>query len=109
MPCDMWQSVEENLWAVGKHLEAMRGMLRWGVGSVEQQFAGFKALTAGNQEDWWDILECLPTAGIDTINAQYRTRAHTAHPDAGGDHSAMARLNQARDAALAATQGAGNA
>jgi hypothetical protein len=101
LPCDRWDRVEHNFWAIAKHLEAMRGMQRWGVGSVEQQFAGFKALAAQSQETWWNVLECLPSADIDTINAQYRTRARSAHPDAGGSHELMARLNQARDSALA--------
>jgi hypothetical protein len=104
MPCDMWQSVEENLWAVAKHIEAMRGMQRWGVGSVEQQFAGFKALAAQNQEAWWDVLCCRPDDDKDVIEKQYRARARTAHPDvAGGSHEIMSRLNQARESALAAT------
>ncbi len=98
LPCDRWDRVEHNLWAIGKHLEAMRGMQRWGVGSVEQQFAGFKALTAG--ENWWDVLECPPDSPRDVIEAQYRTRIRTAHPDVGGSDQAMARLNVARDEAI---------
>lgn len=99
MPCDMWSSVEENLWAVAKHIEAMRGMQRWGVGSIEQQFAGFKALAAG--EHWWDVLECRADASREIIEAQYKTRIRTAHPDLGGSHDAMSRLNVARDEAIA--------
>lgn len=99
LPCDRWDRVEHNFWAVAKHLEAMRGMQRWGVGSVEQQFAGFKALAAG--ENWWDVLECRPDASREIIEAQYRTRIRTAHPDTGGLHQAMSRLNVARDEAIA--------
>jgi hypothetical protein len=100
MPCDLWQSVEDNLWAVAKHIEAMRGMQRWGVGSIEQQFAGFKALAASSKDAWWDVLECRSDASREVIEAQYKTRARTAHPDVGGSHEAMALLNQARDQAL---------
>ena len=72
---------------------------------MERAFRGFAALAATSQEDWWDVLECLPTADVDTINAQYRVRARSAHPDvAGGSHAAMSRLNTARDSALAATE-----
>lgn len=107
LPCDRWDRVEHNFWAIAKHLEAMRGMQRWGVGSVEQQFAGFKALAASSEstEPWWDVLCCRADATADMINNQYRTRARTAHPDAGGSHAAMARLNQARESALAAATG----
>jgi hypothetical protein len=103
LPCDRWDRVEHNFWAIAKHLEAMRGMQRWGVGSVEQQFAGFKALVA-QSESWFDVLECRADATADTINAQYRARARSAHPDAGGSHAAMSRLNSARDSALATLQ-----
>ena len=71
LPCDRWDRVEHNFWAIAKHLEAMRGMQRWGVGSVEQQFAGFKALAATSHEAWWDVLECLPTADTATVNAPH--------------------------------------
>ena len=102
--CDAFKTVRENAYAIGKTIEALRGIERWGASDMmERAFRGFAALTAG--EDWWDVLECLPTASLDTINSQYRLRARSAHPDAGGDHSAMARLNQARVSALAATQG----
>jgi hypothetical protein len=101
MPCDRWQTVEENLWAITKNVEAMRGMQRWGVGSVSQSFAGFKALTAAAGEDWWDVLECTRLADKEMIERQYRARVRAAHPDTGGSHEAMARLNSARDSALA--------
>ena len=66
------------------------------------------ALTTGSEsgEDWWDILECRADATVATINSQYRARARSAHPDAGGSDAAMVRLNAARDAALAAQVGA---
>jgi curved DNA-binding protein CbpA len=35
------------------------------------------------------------------IEAAYRELARKAHPDTGGSNAAMARLNAARDAALA--------
>lgn len=103
--CDAFKTVRENAYSIGKTIEALRGIERWGASDMmERAFRGFAALTSGSEsaEAWWDVLECLPTAGLETINAQYRVRARSAHPDAGGDHSAMARLNQARESALAA-------
>ena len=37
---------------------------------------------------------------VHEIEAAYRTKAKTAHPDAGGSHDQMARLNTARDELL---------
>lgn len=99
LPCDRWNVVEDNMYAIAKHIEAMRGMERWGVGSVEQTFAGFKQLTA-DAESWWDVLECRRDADVETISNQYRARAKSAHSDTGGTDAAMARLNVARDQAL---------
>jgi hypothetical protein len=102
--CDAFSTVRENAYSIAKTIEALRSIERWGASDMmERAFRGFAALSSGTQEEWWDILECLPSADIDTINAQYRVRARSAHPDAGGSHEAMSRLNQARDSALAAT------
>lgn len=103
MPCDKWDRVEDNVYAIAKHIEAMRGMERWGVGTTEQAFAGYKALSAG--EDWWEVLECRRDAGREVIEAQFKARAKSAHPDAGGSSEAMARLNVARDQAIAELKG----
>src|SRR4051812_21708674 len=35
LACDRWDSVEHNLWAIAKHIGALRGQDRWGVGTVE--------------------------------------------------------------------------
>jgi hypothetical protein len=103
--CDAYVTVRENAYAIAKSIEALRGIERWGASDMmERAFRGFAALAATSQEDWWDVLDCRPDAGADTINAQYRARARGAHPDAGGSHEAMSRLNQARDSALATLQ-----
>lgn len=111
LSCDRWVSVEENLYAIAKHIEALRGMERWGVASLEQTFAGFKELTAtaGEGEDPWTVLGMEPMGGNLSrpaaeaeVMAAHRRLARTAHPDAGGSVDQMSRINVARDAAIAA-------
>ena len=102
LPCDRFLSLGENLRAITLHVAAMRGMERWGVGTSKQAFAGYKALAATVEENWWDVLECRPDASTEIIQAQYRSRVRTAHPDSGGSVEAMQRLNVARDRALEA-------
>ena len=41
------------------------------------------------------ILHLRPTAPPELVDAAYRCLARLHHPDAGGDHDAMLRLNQA--------------
>jgi hypothetical protein len=107
LACDKWTRVEDNLWAIGKHTEALRGQQRWGVGSIDQAFAGYTALPAAGEtsgEAWWQVLSVPATANADAINQAYRAKARAAHPDTGGSDEAMSRLNAARDAGLKAAK-----
>lgn len=102
LACDKWERVEDNIAAIAKHIEALRGMERWGVGSIEQAFTGYAALPA--PKPWWQILgfPSPHSATAEDIGLRYRTRAADAHPDRpGGSHDAMAALNAARDEGLA--------
>jgi hypothetical protein len=46
LACDKWDRVADNIAAIAKHIEAMRGMDRWGVGSAARAFAGYERLPA---------------------------------------------------------------
>lgn len=98
LACDWWVKVQDNIFALAKHIEALRGMDRWGVGTLEQAFAGYQALPS--PEQWWTVLGVGMQATRAEIEAAYRAKAREAHPDTGGSDSAMARLNAARDAGL---------
>lgn len=100
LACDQWDRTADNIVAIAKHIEALRGQDRWGVGTIEQAFAGYQALPA--PEQWFQVLEVGEQASHDDIDRAYRRLARTAHPDAGGSDAAMARLNAARDAGRAA-------
>lgn len=100
LACDKWDRVADNIAAVAKHIEALRGQERWGVGTAEQAFAGYQALP--EPEQYWQVLGIRANATVEEIKAAYRQKAPAAHPDSGGSNGAMARLNAARDAALKA-------
>jgi hypothetical protein len=92
---DRWDSVADNIQAIRKTIEALRGIERWGTGDmVQRAFTGFVALPS--QESPWDVLGIKPGASSDEIEAAYRQKARFAHPDAGGSTEAMQRLNDAR-------------
>lgn len=95
--CDQWRTVEENLWAIAKHLEALRGQERWGVGNLEQAFTGYVALPA--PEQWWQVLGVSPEATPDEVRAAYRELARQTHPDRGGDHDKFVRVQAAYERA----------
>lgn len=99
--CDRWDKIEDNIRAIEKTIEAVRGIDRWGASEMmERAFTAFEALPP--PRSCWDILGIRPGASEDDINTAYRTKARGAHPDAGGNHTAMADLNRAREEALKA-------
>lgn len=84
--CDRWLKVRHNLRAIGLHIAAMRGMERWGVGSLEQAFMGYQALPPGadfSQTKWWEVLGVDVRASNDAVKAAYRKLARKYHPDGG--------------------------
>ncbi len=104
-PCDKWATVADNLWAIAKSIEAMRGLSRWGAERmVDAAFTGFKALpesTGGTP--WWTILGCSSEAPAELIRAQYRRLAMERHPDKpGGSDEAFRALQAALGQGLAA-------
>lgn len=100
--CDRWDLVKDNVQAVRKTIEALRGIERWGTGDmVQAAFTGFQALPApmAMQMHWSQILGVKISATVDEIEAAYRKLAKEHHPDTGGDPEKMARINEARNQA----------
>jgi hypothetical protein len=105
LACDKWDRVQHNIWAIARHVEALRGQDRWGVGSIEQAFAGYMALEERTGPSCWDVLEVTPDATEQQILDAYRRKAREAHPDAGGSSEAFVQVTQAKDIALATRRG----
>jgi hypothetical protein len=108
LACDKWDRVADNIAALAKHIEAMRGMDRWGVGTAAQAFAGYEALPAPEgKRSWREVLGFSPTAHPDVagVDIAYRAKAAALHPDKGGSHEKMAELNAARKEAKEAIGG----
>lgn len=100
--CDRWTKVYDNMQAVRRTIEALRGIARWGTGDMLQAaFAGFTALPAPMQvqRDWWTVLKCNRDAQLHVAEAQYKILAMENHPDLGGDPDKMAEINAAIRAA----------
>jgi len=99
--CDKWDTVGDNIYAIAKTIEALRGISRWGTGDmVEQAFSGFTALPAPKAkvyESWWVVMGLEAHTPTEKVTERYRYLARRWHPDNGGDHDDMAKLNQAYD------------
>lgn len=98
LACDKWTRVADNIAAIAQHIDALRRIERYGVGTMEQAFAGYAALPA-SPTDWWIVLGVTPDATTAQIDDAFRKLARSSHPDAGGSHNDMARINAARDEA----------
>lgn len=98
LACDKWRRVEDNIWAVVKHIEALRGQQRWGVGTIEQAFRGYTALPAVGQSSgikWWEVLGLPINASADQVKDAYRILVKKHHPDAGGEAELFHRVQEA--------------
>jgi hypothetical protein len=96
--CDRWNKVEENMWAIAKTIDALRGIERWGSGQmVEQAFTGFVALPAPEQP-WQTLGLNTSTPSREQIDEAHRRLAAQHHPDRpGGNTNEMVRIKAARD------------
>ena len=108
LACDRWNRVADNIASIAQHIDALRRIERYGVGTIEQAFTGYTALPAQagpNGIGPWRLIlgfdaDAIVTA--DRIKTAHRHLALALHPDtAVGDSESMIRLNLARDAALA--------
>lgn len=100
LACDSWDRVIDNAWAIVKHVDSMRGQRRWGVGSLEQAFAGYPALPeAASPRTWYEVLGVTANANWEEVKAAYRKLAKTVHPDVGGNRAQWDAVQQAYDEA----------
>ncbi len=100
LACDAWNTVAGNIAAIAAHIDCIRGIDRYGVGTLDQAFAGYDALpppSADNRAPWRGMLgikegTIVTRADIDVM---YRTQAKRAAADEG----ALLQLNLAKEAA----------
>lgn len=99
IPCDRWNTIDDNIRAIGLTVEALRGLERWGAREiVDRAFAGFAALPAGGNGSaapWWDVLGLASDATPGEITTAYRRLLREAHPDVGGDHERFLAVKEA--------------
>jgi hypothetical protein len=100
MAVDRYRRLADNLAAIAATLEAMRAIERHGGAEIlDRAFTGFTALPA--PEQWFQVLGVPATCSSSDVEAAYKRLAMEHHPDRGGAHDQMARINLARDEGLA--------
>ena len=101
--CDQYSTVWENIYALGKGIEAMRGLERWGVSDfLDRAFTGFVALPESiATRYWWMLLGIDRNANKETVVNAYRQLIKKHHPDVGGDAREFMEIRKAYEDALA--------
>ncbi|MBD3609268.1 MAG: J domain-containing protein, partial [Gammaproteobacteria bacterium] len=104
--CDRWDLVQDNIHAIVKTIEALRGIERWGASDMlERAFSGFAALPSPDQmqaETWRDVLQMgnrLPHETdhdvLQEAERNYKLLRSQYHPDRGGSAVAFQTVNEA--------------
>lgn len=103
LACDKWDTVMDNLQALMKTVDAIRGIERWGTGEMmKAAFAGFKALpasTAVEQDIWITLGLSGKPALVAIVNEAFRAKAKIMHPDLGGSVEEFQKLKNAYEQA----------
>jgi len=95
---DKYARIADNIYAIGKTIEAMRGIKRWGGSEIlDRTFTGFTSLPSPDHvviRSWRDVLEYY---GNDLMEANeaYKRARNVAHPDKGGTSEQFYEINRA--------------
>lgn len=101
--CDKYYTATDNIYAIGKTIEAMRGIERWGASDMmERAFRGFTALPEHASQPWRNVLGFainVPVSRVD-VESKYRELVKIHHPDVGGEDDKFIAITRAKNEAL---------
>lgn len=96
--CDTYDRIEDNMHAIGKTIEAMRAIERWGASdAMRRAFSGFKELPTGYGEldNPFEVLNVDKNDPYDVVRKAYRELCKVHHPDVGGNPDEFRRVQTA--------------
>lgn len=105
LACDRYTTVTDNLQALNKTVNAIRGIERWGTGEMmKSAFAGFKELPErSSAPTWFEVLGVSSRASREQIKEAYRRKAFETHPDRGGSTEKFNAVQTAYEQGMAST------
>lgn len=102
LACDKYLAAAANIAAIAAHIDALRRIDRYGVGTMEQAFAGYVGLpppSADNRAPWRATLGFKHDAKVTASDVQINFRSLA--KASATDEDRLRELNLARDAAFA--------
>jgi len=94
--CDKWDLMHDNIQAVKKTIEAIRGIQRWGSSEmVDRAFSGFDALPNMQEDDWRVVLHCRGVTLLEEVRDKYMRLRSIHHSDKGGEDAEFVRIQKA--------------
>jgi hypothetical protein len=82
LACDIYTTVEDNLWALCRTLDALRQIERDGSPSlINRAFKGFAQLPDPDARKWWEVLGVDMRASNEEIKKAYFDLVRRYHPD----------------------------
>ncbi len=103
LACDIYTTVEDNLWALCRTLDALRQIERDGSPSlINRAFKGFAALPDPDARKWFEVLNVPETASNEEVKRAYFEFARKYHPDnqETGDAAVFRQVTQAYELAM---------
>ncbi|HWR35981.1 MAG TPA: J domain-containing protein [Clostridia bacterium] len=102
--CDKYVNVRDNIYAIAKTIEALRGIERWGASDMlERAFRGFTALPEHAATPWRVVMKFSSATMVTEalLHARFRELAMQLHPDNSdtGNSEQFKQLVEAREMA----------
>jgi hypothetical protein len=89
IPCDNWNKVVDNIVAISKTINALRGIDRWGTKKMrDATFKGFKALPPSNDRYFYN---CYNESDL---KLKYKRLVKELHPDLGGTQESFIEMKE---------------
>lgn len=103
--CDTYSKVWENVYAIGRTIENLRAIDRYGVSDfLARSFTGFMelppSLETPYKKPWYVVLNISSMANAGQIKAAYKALAMQLHPDKGHHDSKFVEVKAAYDEAM---------
>ena len=99
MAADQYVHISDNYRAIGKTIECLRGIKRYGASDLlERAFMGFTQIAYAPEPEWWQVFgyeDRESNLVLGWVRDRYHELAKEHHPDVGGDPEMMKLINAA--------------